>query len=77
MDKALAIRTVNEITTHVSSKLQGIPGVTNNILASLVYGWLRQEQPEVLKVFTATEILGLIESDGGAGPSPPLVRRSA
>jgi len=48
--------TVQEIVAHVASKLTGIPGVTTNALAILVLGWLRQEQPDVLKTLSGGEI---------------------
>ena len=58
-------RTVVEITTHIRKRLIGIPGVTTNSIQSLVFGWLRAEQPEVLEVITAEEICGVIHGNTG------------
>ncbi|MCR9258325.1 MAG: hypothetical protein NXH95_01280 [Pseudomonadaceae bacterium] len=69
MNKQIATQTVNEITTHVSSKLQGIPGVTDNLLACLVFSWLRQEQPDVLELVSATDVLRIVEKARGQVPA--------
>lgn len=60
-DNYMASRTVEEIATHIVIKLRGIPGVTANAVANLVFGWLRDSQPEVLEVLTNAEIHELIE----------------
>ena len=53
MTPTTAKQTVIEMTAHVRERLNGLPGVTDNAVQSLVFGWIRAEQAEVLEVLGA------------------------
>ena len=39
-----ATQTVTEMATHICERLQGIPGVSDNVVQTLVRSWIRSEQ---------------------------------
>ena len=60
MTPTTAKRAVAEMTSHIRERLSGIPGVTDTAVQNLVFGWLRQEQPQVLEVLSADEVCKVI-----------------
>lgn len=61
MKPETAARTVSEVTGHVVTKLRGLPSVTVNCVASLVFSWLRQEQPNVITTLGAPTVFSIVE----------------
>ena len=62
MTKDLAKSTIIEMTEHVRDRLTGLPGVTSNAINTLVFGWIRAEQPQVLEALPADEICQVVGS---------------
>ena len=61
MTPTTAKQTVTEMTTHVRKRLNGLPGVTNNAVQTLVFGWIRTEQPKLLETLGAPRVVELIQ----------------
>lgn len=60
MTPTLATQTVAEMTAHVRERLVGLPGVTNAAVQNLVFAWLRKEQPQILEVLSADDVVVVI-----------------
>ena len=60
MTPTLATQTVVEMTAHVRERLVGLPGVTNVAVQNLVFAWLRKEQPQILEVLSADDVVVVI-----------------
>lgn len=62
------------MTTHVRERLNGIPGVTDNAVQTLVFGWIRSEQAEVLEVLGAKGVCDEVVGAGSGMRAAPSFR---
>ena len=76
MTRDLAKSTVIEMTEHVRGRLDRLPGVTDIAIQNLVFSWVREEQPAVLGVLSADEIVKVIADRGAGTQSSGVLRES-
>ena len=63
MTPTIATRVVTEMASHIRDRLIGLPGVTDNSIQSLVFGWIRTEQPEILEELDARTVRAIITGE--------------
>ena len=63
MTPTIATQTVVEMINHIRERLKGIPGVTDNAVQTLVFGWIRAEQLEILEVLGVEGVCEVIRGN--------------